>query len=128
MCPVFLDIYMCSKFSITIINTVVARFFFFFNSQVFKFVSVFCLFWPCHMAFGIVIPRPGIKPVFLTLEVQSLNCRTSEKSSFFSFFLVIASFMCKFYTVCCRVEERGLRDCLSSLKSRFCPYKPYNLG
>ena len=77
---------MCSKFSITIINTVIARFFFFFNSQVFKFVSVFCLFWPCHMAFGIVIPPPGIKPVFLTLELQSLNCRTSEEVLIFFFF------------------------------------------
>ena len=109
---------MCSKFSITIINTVIASFLICFG---------FCLFWPCHVALGIIIPPPGIKPVFLALEVQSLNRWTYREVLFF-FFPVIASFMCKFYTVCCRVEERGLGDCLFTLKSGFYPYKPYNLG
>ena len=39
----------------------------------------FNFFWPCHMACGIFISLPEIKPVPLALEAQSLNPCTARK-------------------------------------------------
>ena len=39
----------------------------------------FGFFWPCHMAFGITAPRPGIEPEPPTLEVQSPNHWTTRE-------------------------------------------------
>ena len=36
------------------------------------------LFWPCHTACGFLVPRPGIQPILLVLEAQSLNHWTTE--------------------------------------------------
>ena len=41
-------------------------------------VVLFFFFWPCHRACGVFVPRPGIKPVPPTLEVQSLNHWTTR--------------------------------------------------
>ena len=44
------------------------------NFADFSFLSfqVFpCFFWPCHRACGILVPRPGLKPMNPALEVQS---------------------------------------------------------
>ena len=32
------------------------------------------IFWLCLVACGILVPQPGIEPLFPALEVQSLNC------------------------------------------------------
>ena len=40
---------------------------------------LFFLFWPQHMACGILIPWPGIKPTSPTLGVWSLNHWTARK-------------------------------------------------
>ena len=37
------------------------------------------LFWLHHMACGILVPQPGIKPMAPALEVQSLNPWTARK-------------------------------------------------
>ena len=42
-------------------------------------------FWFSHAACEILVPRPGIKPVFLTAEAQSLNPWTVRKFPAFHF-------------------------------------------
>ena len=52
-------------------SAVCPSFFFFFLSLV--------IYWPNHETRGILVPRPGIKPVPPTVEVRSLNhCSTRE--------------------------------------------------
>lgn len=33
----------------------------------------YILFWPCHLACGILIPQPGIDPLLPAVAVRSLN-------------------------------------------------------
>ena len=40
----------------------------------------YLMFWPCHEACGILVPQPGMKPLALALEVQSLNRWTTRES------------------------------------------------
>ena len=40
---------------------------------------------PCHLAGGILVPRPGIKPVLPALEAQSLNHWTTREVPDFIF-------------------------------------------
>ena len=61
-------------------NILVANHFlmiFFWNFQFFKKLLFF--FWPHHVACGILVPQPGIKPVPPALGVQSLNHWTSRE-------------------------------------------------
>ena len=46
-------------------------------------------FWPLHLACGILVPRPGIKPVSTALEAWSLNHWTPRK---FQESLLVTSF------------------------------------
>ena len=39
----------------------------------FSFLFCFVLFWLCHVACGVLVPQPGIKPTAPALEVQGLN-------------------------------------------------------
>ena len=39
----------------------------------------FFFFWPCHVAFGILVPWPGVKPVPPAVEAQSLNHRATRE-------------------------------------------------
>ena len=41
--------------------------------------KIFFIFWPCHVACGILVPQPGIKPTLPALEAQSLNHWTARK-------------------------------------------------
>ena len=47
----------------------------------FKMPSIIFLvfFWPCHVACGILFPRPGIEPVPPAVEAQSLNHWTTRE-------------------------------------------------
>ena len=38
-----------------------------------------CLFWPCHVACGILVPRPGMEPIPPAVEVRSLNHWTARE-------------------------------------------------
>ena len=40
---------------------------------------VFLFFWPHCVACGILVPKPGIKPIFSALGVKSLNHWTSRE-------------------------------------------------
>ena len=40
---------------------------------------LFGFFWPCHVACGILVPRPGTEPVPPAVEVQSLNHWTARE-------------------------------------------------
>ena len=42
-------------------------------SEVFFIIIIILIFWPCHVAWGILVPRPGIEPVPSALEAQNLN-------------------------------------------------------
>ena len=44
----------------------------------FGFVCMFC-FWLCHLAYGILVPRPGIKPVPSAVETWSSNHWTARE-------------------------------------------------
>ena len=37
----------------------------------------FLIFWPCHKACRILVPRPGIEPAPPVVEARSLNCQGS---------------------------------------------------
>ena len=39
----------------------------------------FFFFWPCHLACGILVPRPGIKPVAPAVEARSPNHWTTTE-------------------------------------------------
>ena len=39
--------------------------------------------WPCHTTCGILVPQPGIKPMSLALEAQSLNHSIVQEVSIF---------------------------------------------
>ena len=39
----------------------------------------FPLSWPCSVAYGILVPWPGIEPMPPAVEVQSLNHWTSKE-------------------------------------------------
>ena len=43
----------------------------------FCFKGIF--FWPRHMAFGVLVPRPGMEPVPPALEAQSLGHWTARE-------------------------------------------------
>ena len=36
-------------------------------------------FWPCHAAYGILVPQPGIEPVPPAVEVRSPNHWTARE-------------------------------------------------
>lgn len=36
-------------------------------------VSCYVLFWPCHLACGMLIPQPGFDPLLPAVAVWSLN-------------------------------------------------------
>ena len=60
-----------SELSLLPKETLCFEFFFFFllNSFVFNFIYLFIFVsWPCHMAYGILVPPPGIEPVPPALE------------------------------------------------------------
>ena len=40
---------------------------------IFKITLFYLFFWPCHIAYGILVPWPGIKPVTPALKAWSLN-------------------------------------------------------
>ena len=48
----------------------------------FTYFFVSLLFWPRHMAHGILVPQPGIEPAPAEVEAQSPNQRTTGKSPF----------------------------------------------
>ena len=48
----------------------------------FSSVHFYFLFWSCHMACGILVPWPGIEPVFPAREVWSLNNWTARSLIF----------------------------------------------
>ena len=55
-------------------------------SAFFIFLKIFLfIFWPCCVACGILVPRPGIEPASPALEAQSLNPLTAREvpSAFF---------------------------------------------
>lgn len=37
------------------------------------------IFWSCHTSYGVLVYPPGIKPTSLALEVQNLNCWTTNE-------------------------------------------------
>ena len=43
------------------------------------FLFVFLIVWPCRMACGILVPRPGIEPMPPALEAWSLNHWTTRE-------------------------------------------------
>ena len=45
----------------------------------FKKVKKMSFFWPCHVAYGILIPQPGIKPVPPAWGACSLHHRTARE-------------------------------------------------
>ena len=45
----------------------------------FLIIFLFFFFWPCHVTCGIVVPRSGIEPMPLALEVLSLNHWTARE-------------------------------------------------
>ena len=38
-----------------------------------KSINIFIYFWPCHVAWGILFPQPGIEPMCPVVEARSLN-------------------------------------------------------
>ena len=48
-------------------------------TQFCSFLNKFIYFWPCHVSCGILVPRPGIKPVPPALGVLSLNHWTTRE-------------------------------------------------
>ena len=58
------------------------------------------IFWPCHTACGIPVPRPGIKPVPPAVEAQSLNHWTTKEvpSLYFLWGISYVSFQCQWQT------------------------------
>lgn len=62
------------------------------NFADFSFISfqVFsCFFWPCHRACGILVPRPGIKPMHPALEAQRQPLDHQGNSKVFLFVCVL---------------------------------------
>ena len=49
----------------------------------FPFFSFFLIFLLCHAACGILVTRPGIEPMPLALEAQSLNHWTAKGNPHF---------------------------------------------
>ena len=45
----------------------------------FHFIYLFLKFWPHHMAWGILVPQPGIEPVLPSMGAQSLNHGTTRE-------------------------------------------------
>ena len=43
------------------------------------FNFIFFIFWPCHTACRILVPRPGIEPTPPAVEAQSLKHRTARE-------------------------------------------------
>ena len=43
------------------------------------FFKNYFIFWPCHMACGILVPQPGIKPAPPAVGVRSPNCWTTRE-------------------------------------------------
>ena len=43
--------------------------------QIFSLLLLLFFFWPWHMAYGILVPPPGMDPSPLALEAQGLNHR-----------------------------------------------------
>ena len=41
----------------------------------------------CYVAYGILVPRPGIKPVFLAVEAGVLTIGSTEKSIYATFYM-----------------------------------------
>ena len=39
----------------------------------------FLIFWPCHMACGILLPRPGMEPIPPAVAAWSLNRQTTKE-------------------------------------------------
>ena len=82
------------------------------------FLSVF-LFWPCHEACGILVPRPGIEPLSPALEVQTVNHWTIRE---------VLVFVCLVHWLCsleqCLGNGRGwvnagcMNDCVSLLANK----------
>ena len=54
-------------------SSIILLFFFFF------FNFIFFIFWPCHTACRILVPRPGIEPTPPAVEAQSLKHRTARE-------------------------------------------------
>ena len=49
----------------------------------------FVCFWPCHSAYEILVPKPGIKPTPPAVEAQSFHCY-----SFIRLFLGVLGLCC----------------------------------
>ena len=47
--------------------------------NLFSFYFFIFIFWPCHTACGILVPRPGTEPVPPAAETQSLNNWTARE-------------------------------------------------
>ena len=57
----------------------------------------FCLlFWPCHAAFEILVPQPGVEPVSPAVEAQGLNHWTTREVWLVWFWCRIAWAVCTF--------------------------------
>ena len=55
------------------------------EASVFSYVHLFIyLFWPCHLAFDILVARPGIEPMPPAWEAQSPNHWTGREVPVFS--------------------------------------------
>ena len=50
------------------------------SKGLFYFFFLIFIFWLCHVACGILVTQPGIKPVPPALEAWSLNHWTAKKS------------------------------------------------
>ena len=72
--------------------------------------TVFFTFWLCCTVCGILVPRPGIKPMPPALEVQSLYHRTTREVPRRT---VKNNYVCVVFTGC--HVHSGFCDC-------FCPY------
>ena len=71
VCFLFGPIFMCLAH---ILHNLESAVMYFFVSLETIFFHYFCLFsWPCHMAYGLLVPRPETELIPLELDAQSFN-------------------------------------------------------
>ena len=79
------------------------------NLEVLFFLSFFLSFWPCHVACGILVLKPGIEPEHLAMRAQSPNhwtAREFPRSSFHNCWAAASKLPCK-PSCCCSSPSWG---------------------